>query len=100
MNATAAISAYSSIKNQTLSTEDLGYNVVSTALHKLETNLHLLYTSEKKKEAFNNLRTTNHWPAKPKLFGVNPRTYGNEIEEINPIKKPNVNQLGLKLAGF
>lgn len=55
---------------------------------------------KKKKEAFNNLRTTNHWPAKPKLFGVNPRTYGNEMEEINPIKKPKVNELGLKLAGF
>ena len=55
---------------------------------------------KKKKEAFNNLRTTNHWPCKPKLFGVNPRTYGNEMEEINPIKKPDINQLGLKLSGF
>lgn len=58
MNATAAISAYSSIKNQTLSTEDVGYNVVSTALHKLETNLHLLYTSEKKKERANAFEQT------------------------------------------
>jgi hypothetical protein len=55
---------------------------------------------KKKKEAFNNLRTTNHWPCKPKLFSVNPRTYGNEMQEINPIEKPIVNQLGLKLAGF
>jgi hypothetical protein len=55
---------------------------------------------KKKKDAFNNLRTTNHWPCKPKLFSVNPRTYGNELEEINPINKPVVNELGLKLSGF
>ena len=54
----------------------------------------------KKKEAFNNIRTTNHWACKPKLFPVNPRTYGKQLEEINPIQKPNVSELGLKLAGF
>jgi len=55
---------------------------------------------KKKKNAFTNLRTTNHWPCKPKLFGVNPRTYGNEMEDIHSIEKPNVSDLGLKLAGF
>ena len=50
MNATAAISAYKDIKNQTLSTEDVGYHVVSTALHKLETNLHILSSANNSKE--------------------------------------------------
>ena len=50
MNAAAAISAYTNIKNQTLSTEDIGYNVVSTALHKLETNLHILFSATNTKE--------------------------------------------------
>tara|TARA_B110000483_G_scaffold196870_1_gene235271 strand:- start:32 stop:445 length:414 start_codon:yes stop_codon:yes gene_type:complete len=50
MNATAAISAYKDIKNQTLSTEDVGYHVVSTALHKLETNLHILSSANNTKE--------------------------------------------------
>ena len=50
MNAAAAISAYTNIKNQTLSTEDVGYNVVSTALHKLETNLHILFSANNTKE--------------------------------------------------
>ena len=50
MNAAAAISAYTNIKNQTLSTEDVGYNVVSTALHKLETNLHILSSANNTKE--------------------------------------------------
>ena len=50
MNAAAAISAYTNIKNQTLSTEDIGYNVVSTALHKLETNLHILSSANNTKE--------------------------------------------------
>ena len=50
MNAAAAISAYTNIKNQTLSTEDIGYNVVSTALRKLETNLHILFSATNTKE--------------------------------------------------
>lgn len=50
MNATAAISAYTSIKKQTLSTEGIGYSVVSTALHKLERNLHILSSADKTKE--------------------------------------------------
>ena len=45
MNAAVAINAYTNIKNQTLSAEDIGYNVVSTALHRLEANLHLLFAS-------------------------------------------------------
>ncbi len=54
----------------------------------------------KKQKAFNELRTTNHYPCKPKLFTKMPRTYGNEIPIITPIKTPIINDLGKKLAGF
>jgi len=54
----------------------------------------------KKQKAFNELRTTNHWPHKPKLFGKSPRTYGGEIPLITPISKPLVTELGMSLAGF
>jgi hypothetical protein len=55
---------------------------------------------KKKREAFENLRTTNHYPCKPKLFPKMPRTYGNDIPTINQIDKPIINELGKKLAGF
>ena len=54
----------------------------------------------KKQKAFNELRTTNHYPCKIKLFPKTPNTYGKQIPEIVPIKKPILNQLGKKLAGF
>ena len=54
----------------------------------------------KKVKAFNELRTTNHWPTKPKLFPKNPRTYGGELPKINPINSPTLTELGKKLAGF
>jgi ectoine hydroxylase-related dioxygenase (phytanoyl-CoA dioxygenase family) len=54
----------------------------------------------KKIKAFNELRTTNHWPSKPKLFAKNPRTYGKELPIINPIRPPVLTELGKKLAGF
>lgn len=55
---------------------------------------------QKKQKAFNEMRTTNHWPCNPKLFAKNPRTYGNELKDITSIKPPNVNKLGKKMAGF
>jgi hypothetical protein len=54
----------------------------------------------KKQQAFNNIRSTSHWPHKPKLFAKTPRTYGRELPEITPIEKPNLTELGKKLAGF
>ena len=54
----------------------------------------------KKQKAFNDMRSTSHWPCKAKLFGKNPRTYGGELPIINPIEPPNLTQLGKKLAGF
>lgn len=55
---------------------------------------------EKKRKAFNEMRTTSHWPNKVKLFGKTPRTYGKDLPNINIISKPKVSDLGLKLAGF
>jgi len=55
---------------------------------------------EKKKKAFNELRSTNHWASNPKLFAKNPRTYGGDIPDITTISNPILNELGKKLAGF
>ena len=55
---------------------------------------------KKKRKAFDEMRTTSHWPHKPKLFPLKPRTYGKEIVPTNSIEPPKVNSLGLKLAGF
>lgn len=54
----------------------------------------------KKQKAFNELRGTAHWPAKPRLFPWNPRTYGRKIPEISVIDPPVLSDLGKKLAGF
>lgn len=55
---------------------------------------------EKKIKAFNEHRTTNHWPHKPKLFPKNPRTFGNEVKPMVVLENPILNQLGRKLVGF
>lgn len=55
---------------------------------------------EKKKKAFNEMRTTNHYPCKPKLFPLEPRRYGAEHVVTDPIDPPNINALGRRLAGF
>lgn len=54
----------------------------------------------KKQKAFNEVRTTNHWPCKPTLFAKNPYTYGGEMPEYNPVEKPVLKEIGKKLAGF
>ena len=55
---------------------------------------------KKKQKAFEELRTTTHWPCTVKLFSKSPRTYGNELPVINIINKPVLTEIGLKLAGF
>jgi hypothetical protein len=55
---------------------------------------------EKKRKAFNELRVTNHWANNPKLFPKIPRTYGGEIPEFNQIHPPQLNEIGIRLAGF
>ena len=54
----------------------------------------------KKQKAFNELRMTTHWPHKPTLFPKNPRTYGGPLPNITYVPKPNLTELGLKIAGF
>jgi hypothetical protein len=55
---------------------------------------------KKKQKAFNEIRTTTHYPCKIKLFPKNPRTYGNILPNITKIEEPNLSELGKKLAGF
>ena len=55
---------------------------------------------KKKQKAFNDLRMTTHYPHKPKLFPINPRTYGGPLPKVRPIKPPHLTNLGKKLAGF
>jgi ectoine hydroxylase-related dioxygenase (phytanoyl-CoA dioxygenase family) len=55
---------------------------------------------DKKKDTFNELRTTSHYPCNIKLFPKNPRTYGGILPKITQINKPILNELGLKLAGL
>ncbi len=55
----------------------------------------------KKIKAFNELRTTNHWPHKPKLFPKTPRTYGQALAPIAQIDAPaGITEVGRRLIGF
>jgi hypothetical protein len=55
---------------------------------------------KKKQKAFEELRTTNHCPHKPKLFPVHPRTYGQPLPVITPVSQPLLSPLGKRLAGY
>lgn len=57
---------------------------------------------KKKQKAVEEMRTTSHWPHKPKLFGKYPRTYGNPLPDVPelPKIKDKLTPLGLKLAGY
>jgi len=55
---------------------------------------------KKRLQAFEDLRTSNHYPHKVKLFPKMPRTYGNVMEEITKISAPHVTELGRSLVGF
>ena len=55
---------------------------------------------KKKQKAFAELRTTNHYPCKIKLFPKAPRTYGNPLPSITTISEPMLSDIGKKLAGF
>jgi hypothetical protein len=55
---------------------------------------------KKKQKAFEDLRTTSHNPCSGRLFGKSPQTYGKTIEEITIISRPELSELGMKLAGF
>jgi ectoine hydroxylase-related dioxygenase (phytanoyl-CoA dioxygenase family) len=55
---------------------------------------------KKKQKAFNELRTTTHYPCKIKLFAKGPRIYGGELPAITQITPPVLSEVGRKLAGF
>lgn len=55
---------------------------------------------KKKRQAFEELRMTSHWPHKPKLFPIYPRTYGGPLPSVIEITHPKLTDLGAKLAGF
>lgn len=58
-------------------------------------------TSLKKKiKAWNELRTTSHWPHNPKLFPLYPRTWGKPLPNIVQIPKPIINNIGYRLIGY
>ena len=54
----------------------------------------------KKQKALQELRMTTHYPCNVKLFPKYPRTYGAKLPEITEISKPELTEVGLKLAGF
>lgn len=55
----------------------------------------------KKVKAFEELRTTNHYPHKPKVFAKTPRTYGGPpVPDVTPIEPPVLTELGRRLAGY
>lgn len=55
---------------------------------------------KKKIKHYEELRTTNHWPHKPKAFPLLPRTYGAKVPKIEPIFPPVIGELGRKLIGY
>jgi hypothetical protein len=57
-------------------------------------------SNKKKQKAFNELRTTSHYPSKIKLFPKTPRTYRNTLPIIDEIKEPILNDIGKSLVGF
>ena len=55
---------------------------------------------QKKRKAFEELRTTNHYPHKPKLFSKVPRSYGGELPQVSEISSPILTPIGRRLAGY
>jgi hypothetical protein len=55
---------------------------------------------KKRIKAFSDIRTTSHWPHKPKMNPTAPRTYGKPIKPITDISKPNLTPLGKRLVGY
>lgn len=57
-------------------------------------------TLKKKIKAFEELRITNHYANRAKLFPKNPRTYGKPLPNIRMIKKPELNENRKRLIGY
>lgn len=52
-----------------------------------------------KNKALQDLRTTNHYPHRPKLFPKMPRLWGATLETMTPIDAPHLSELGKSLSG-
>jgi hypothetical protein len=56
---------------------------------------------ERKREVFEQLRVTTHWPHKVKMFPKTQRTYGKEFPPTTKIlTMPKLSVLGFRLAGY
>ena len=56
---------------------------------------------QKKQKYLEELRTTNHYPQKPKVFSKTPRTYGGPpVPEVTLLTDPTLTPLGKRLAGY
>jgi hypothetical protein len=55
---------------------------------------------KKKQTAFQEMRTTSHYPKNIKLFPKTPRTYGKEIPPIGKLDPPQLSQEEMRYAGF
>ncbi len=55
---------------------------------------------KKKIKAFEELRTTNHYPQKPKLFSKEARTYGGPVPDITQISPPILKPIAKRLIGY
>ena len=51
-------------------------------------------------EIFEQGRMTTHWPHKPKMFGLNPRTYGRPMPTTCPLPSPILSPSGRQLVGY
>ena len=54
---------------------------------------------KRKQKHFADRRTMNHWPHKGKVFSKNPRIFGGEQPNINPLPPPTLTKVGMRLAG-
>ena len=55
---------------------------------------------KRKQQAFNKLVTTNHWANKPVYNDELPRQYKHNLKKITNVQKPDVTDLGKRMAGF
>jgi hypothetical protein len=55
---------------------------------------------KKKQKALEELRTTSHWPHRPKLFPLKPQTYGKALPNVKILPKPVLNDHGKSLVGI
>jgi hypothetical protein len=51
-------------------------------------------------KAWDNLRTTSHWPHRPKMFPKKPRTWGTPVPPIVQIPRPTISDLAYRLIGY